>query len=244
MSGTEAASANGRDPEKLDRGVPHSDADDELSPSKGKDEGESPFAIWRRSNSTSAGPLHKDPSSDADPDADDLAGSDGEDSPEGPASLQPHATSTSIHSTTSSRHRVGTLSTTLSRLRSRAPNATNEFTHPLAHTPTGRDVLVDFDGPDDPYRPTNWPFKKKVITTFMYGFTTCWITFASAIYSSGVRQIQQEFQVNEITAIAGISMVVFGFGLGPLLWAPLSEVYGRKAATLTVSLLGFLHSIS
>ena len=81
----------------------------------------------------------------------------------------------------------------------------------------------------------NWPFRKKVITTLIYGFTTCWITFASAIYSSGVQQIAHDFEVSIEVSTVGISMVVFGFGLGPLVWAPLSEVYGRKVAVLTVS---------
>ena len=46
------------------------------------------------------------------------------------------------------------------------------FDHHLSHAKTTADVLVDFDGPDDPYRPINWPFRKKVITTVLYGFTT------------------------------------------------------------------------
>jgi hypothetical protein len=29
---------------------------------------------------------------------------------------------------------------------------------------------VDFDGPDDPYHPMNWPFRKKVVTTALYGY--------------------------------------------------------------------------
>lgn len=30
----------------------------------------------------------------------------------------------------------------------------------------------------------------------------------------------------------GLSLLMFGFGVGPLIWAPLSEVYGRKPAVL------------
>ena len=96
--------------------------------------------------------------------------------------------------------------------------------YPVPKQMTGAEVLIDFDGKDDPYRPINWPFKKKVITTVLYGLTTCWVTFASAIYSAGVPQIAKDFHVTDATSTAGISMVVFGFGLGPLLWAPLSEV--------------------
>jgi len=94
--------------------------------------------------------------------------------------------------------------------------------------------LVDFKGPTDPYRPMNWPFRKKIITTLLYGLTTCWITFASSIYSSGLRQISDEFHVGNEVAALGVSFVLFGFGLGVLVWAPLSELYGRKWAVLIV----------
>ena len=60
----------------------------------------------------------------------------------------------------------------ISRIRSREPGQTARFTHPLYHTKTSEDVIVDFDGPDDPYRPINWSFKKKCVTTVLYGLTT------------------------------------------------------------------------
>lgn len=60
----------------------------------------------------------------------------------------------------------------VSRIRSREPGQTARFTHPLSHTKTSPDVIVDFDGPDDPYRPLNWGFTKKAVTTVLYGLTT------------------------------------------------------------------------
>ncbi|KAJ4250973.1 hypothetical protein NW762_011623 [Fusarium torreyae] len=88
--------------------------------------------------------------------------------------------------------------------------------------------LVTFDGPDDPYNPINWPFRKKFITTICYGLTTCWITLASAIFAAAIQPVATEFNVNTETSAAATSLLVFGFGLGPLVWAPLSELYGRK----------------
>lgn len=44
------------------------------------------------------------------------------------------------------------------------------FSHPLSHVKTTDAEIVDFDGPDDPYRPMNWPFRKKVVTTMLYGY--------------------------------------------------------------------------
>lgn len=57
----------------------------------------------------------------------------------------------------------------------------SRFEHPLSHVKTAEDVIVDFDGPDDPYRPLNWPFRKKVVTTVLYGFTTMGSTWASSV---------------------------------------------------------------
>ena len=118
--------------------------------------------------------------------------------------------------------------TALSRIRTRTNTA--PFNHPLAHQQTTVDVLVDFDGPDDPYRPMNWPTKKKVITTMMYGLTTMTATWASSAYSAGTRQVAAEFHVGNQVAVLGTTLFLFGFGTGPLLWAPLSEVFGRKLA--------------
>jgi hypothetical protein len=83
---------------------------------------------------------------------------------------------------------------------------------------------VDFDGEDDPYRPLNWPFRKKVVTTMLYGLTTMGATWSSSVYSPAVAQISGEYHVGTEVSLLGISFLLFGFGLGPLLWAPLSEV--------------------
>jgi len=118
----------------------------------------------------------------------------------------------------------------LSTIRSRRPIA--PFTHALEHQKTKADVLVDFDGPDDPYNPLNWSFNKKVITTLLYGFTTMGATWASSVYSAAIGQISEEFHVGTEVTTLGLTFLLLGFGLGPLIWAPLSEVYGRKMAVL------------
>lgn len=92
----------------------------------------------------------------------------------------------------------------------------------------------DFNCSNDPYEALNWPFRKEAATTFLYGLTTCWITFASAVYSAGFRQIPDEFHVATEVAAAGVSLMVFGFSLGSVIWQPLSEVYGRKWVIIVV----------
>lgn len=66
----------------------------------------------------------------------------------------------------------------MTRLRS-STIVKGSFSHPLAPQKPCPDALVDFDGPDGPYRPLNRPDRKKVITVLLYGLpTTCssWAT--------------------------------------------------------------------
>lgn len=129
-------------------------------------------------------------------------------------------------------NRANTTTSALSRIRTTVTrrNNTLQFTHPLSHQPTTRDHLVDFSSPADPYRPLNWPLRRKITTTALYGLVTMSATWASSCYSAGTSQVASEFGVSSQVAILGTSLFLVGFGLGPLLWAPLSEVYGRRAA--------------
>jgi MFS family permease len=107
-----------------------------------------------------------------------------------------------------------------------------QFSHPLSHVPTSEAELVDFEGPDDPYHPLNWATHKKATTTMLYGLVTMTATWASSAYSAGTKQVAEEFHVGTQVATLGTTLFLFGFGIGPLLWAPLSEVYGRRVAVM------------
>jgi hypothetical protein len=100
----------------------------------------------------------------------------------------------------------------------------NIFTHPLAHVKTTEAEIVEFDGLDDPYHPLNWPFRKKVVTTLLYGLTTMGATWASSVYSPAVAQVASQYHVGTEVSLLGLTFLLMGFGLGPLLWAPLSEL--------------------
>ena len=108
--------------------------------------------------------------------------------------------------------RITRRETLASRIRSRQPVA--QFIHPLEDVKTTVDFLVDFEGPDDPYRPLNWTMKKKCITTALYGLTTMVATWASATYSAGQRQISEEFHIGSQVSTLGTTLFLFGFGLG------------------------------
>ncbi|KAK5700756.1 hypothetical protein LTR97_005273 [Elasticomyces elasticus] len=47
---------------------------------------------------------------------------------------------------------------------------------------------------------------------------------ASSIYTPGERAVMEDFGVSEIEATLGLSLFTLGYGLGPMLWSPLSEI--------------------
>lgn len=63
-------------------------------------------------------------------------------------------------------------------------------------------------------------------------------------YSTGQAQISEEFGVSSEVSTLGTSLLLFGFGLGPLIWAPLSELYGRKSAVLPPYFLAAIFSFA
>lgn len=74
----------------------------------------------------------------------------------------------------------------------------------------------------------NWPIRKKLATAAMLGFTTLTAAFGSSIFSAATGAIMQHFGVGSVVATLGTSLYVLGFATGPILWAPLSELKGRR----------------
>lgn len=87
--------------------------------------------------------------------------------------------------------------------------------------------LVTWDGNDDPQRPMNMPRWRKWAIATTTGLMTFCVTFGSSVFSTTIFVTAAEFHVSSEVMILGVSLFVLGFAMGPLLWGPLSEVYGR-----------------
>lgn len=81
---------------------------------------------------------------------------------------------------------------------------------------------------NDRRNPMLFPTWKKWVITILVAFATLAVAFVSSAYSGGVDQILTTFNVGEEVVTLGISLFVLGFAIGPLLWAPMSELYGRQ----------------
>jgi MFS family permease len=56
------------------------------------------------------------------------------------------------------------------------------------------------------------------------GMSAFCVAFSSSAYAAAIPGVMREFGPNLDVALLGLSLFVLGFGLGPLVWGPLSEV--------------------
>jgi DHA1 family multidrug resistance protein-like MFS transporter len=100
-------------------------------------------------------------------------------------------------------------------------------------------VLVEWYTTDDPANPQNWSQKKKFFVSLIICLYTFVVYTGSAIYTSSEQGVIEKWGLRPVDASLPLSLYVLAYGMGPLLWAPLSEIpsIGRSpvyAATMAV----------
>ncbi|KAK5947545.1 GTPase-activating protein [Knufia obscura] len=101
----------------------------------------------------------------------------------------------------------------------------NEVSGKRVDPEKGKDVhVVDWWGPDDPENPRNWSRFKRCFVTFEICFLTFSVYIGSAIYTAGIQDVVRVFGVSQVAATLGLTLFVLGYALGPMIWAPMSEI--------------------
>jgi len=98
--------------------------------------------------------------------------------------------------------------------------------------PPAEEYVVEFEGSNDPMHPQNWPLKSKIFLAIVLGYDTLLSAFGSSLFSSAISPVAAEFGVSVEVGVLGLSFYVLGFATGPLIWAPLSELRGRRLPIL------------
>jgi Major Facilitator Superfamily len=80
----------------------------------------------------------------------------------------------------------------------------------------------------DPGNPMQFPMWKKWAITLIVAIATLAVSFVSSAYTGGIEELLLQFHTSQEVATLGVSLFVLGFAIGPLLWAPMSELYGRQ----------------
>jgi hypothetical protein len=89
--------------------------------------------------------------------------------------------------------------------------------------------VVGWKSEDDPDMPWNFPTRKKWLIIVLLSTITFFVPFASAVQAPSINKIMEDLGEQSTTMVTlTVSIYLLGYVIGPLLLAPLSEIYGRR----------------
>lgn len=92
----------------------------------------------------------------------------------------------------------------------------------------------------DPENPRLWPLWYKGVTVATMSLGATVVSLSSTLYTSGIPGLQEDFHVSKFVALLGVTTYLFGMGIGSIVFAPLSELVGRRPiyiVSMTIFLL-------
>ena len=84
--------------------------------------------------------------------------------------------------------------------------------------------VISWYSDDDPDNPYNWSLGKKLWVAMLLFVYTFSVYIGSSLYTASTQDIMEIYGVGNIVASLGLTMYVLAYGLGPMLFSPLSEI--------------------
>ncbi|KAK8022974.1 hypothetical protein PG991_006855 [Apiospora marii] len=84
----------------------------------------------------------------------------------------------------------------------------------------------------DPENPKNWNKYYKAFITVQLGLLAMTGSMAASIVAPAEPIVSMEFGISREVAVLMVALFILGYAFGPVLWAPVSEVYGRRWSML------------
>ncbi|GAP85972.2 putative major facilitator superfamily transporter [Rosellinia necatrix] len=98
--------------------------------------------------------------------------------------------------------------------------------------------LVTWTGPDDPENPKNWKFSKKWAAVFTVSLFTLISPISSSLVAPALETIAEELEITQdFEKNLTLSIFILAYAIGPLVWGPLSELFGRVIVLQLVNLI-------
>ena len=85
-------------------------------------------------------------------------------------------------------------------------------------------VLVDWYTTDDPANPQNWSSSKKSFIVAILAFYTWAVYCTGPIWAAAQPGMVEHFGISEVAASLGLSLYVLAYGIGDLVFSPLTEI--------------------
>ncbi|PQE13900.1 MFS transporter protein [Rutstroemia sp. NJR-2017a BBW] len=99
------------------------------------------------------------------------------------------------------------------------------------------EVTISFSDLEHPHRLSH---ARKWTIVLLLCTVTVNMGYTSAVFSPAFSAVAEEFSCSRLISTLGLSLFIAGLGMGPLLFAPLSEFYGRKPIYVVSLLLYFI----
>lgn len=117
------------------------------------------------------------------------------------------------------------------------PYRSRDVRYSQEHPPTLNENGYLAFSPDDVENPLEWSFARRGFITICAVLLLINATFASSSPSGCLESIAEHFHVSMIAAGLTITVFLLGYCAGPLVWAPLSEFYGRRPVFIITFIL-------
>lgn len=96
---------------------------------------------------------------------------------------------------------------------------------------------------DDPESPFNFTPRRKVSILMQMGLLALVGSFGASVPAPAESYVAAYLDISVETTVLVVALFVLGFALGPVIWAPVGEVYGRKVSMLPAVFVLGLFSI-
>ena len=135
-------------------------------------------------------------------------------------------------------HSLGRTSSAISKTRTRQIEGNGSLSSSKEEMEEEGDSTPDLD-PDiefvtfvtgDKENPHNWPTWIRWFYTVILSALVVCAAYGSACITGGLGTVTKKYHVGLEVAILTCSLMVIGFALGPLIWSPVSDLYGRRVA--------------
>ena len=85
-----------------------------------------------------------------------------------------------------------------------------------------RDVVLDYNE-----NPLNWSQKKKWPLSIIVIMMSATMGYYSGVHAASIPAVAEYYHSSQLASTSAVSFFLLGFAIGPLLFAPLSEMFGR-----------------
>ncbi|GKZ23771.1 hypothetical protein AbraIFM66951_004137 [Aspergillus brasiliensis] len=88
--------------------------------------------------------------------------------------------------------------------------------------------IIDWDGPQDPENPHNWPEHKRWAHVIVVALISLVMNMGPTMCAPGINEVLRDFNIHSSTiSTLAVTLYVLGLAMGPMFMSSLSEVYGR-----------------